>query len=220
MVKKILKIIFTITTKIKLKIMLKSKSKMIKPISLPEYRGDQVYMHEFDMANPSLPKGYERWNSTLKEIVAASPKQTGKAYITIDEKIVRKGESHRRGGPHTDGNYLFGWGGGGGGWLTGEDGRFLPREQHEEQYCSEKGGMLIVSSYEACKGWNGEFEGQPNQGGDCTHLDLSNMNSFNLKSHTLYWGNSTFIHESLAIEEDVERQLVRITLPAVAEELL
>ena len=112
------------------------------------------------------------------------------------------------------------WGGGGGGWLTGEDGRFLPREQHEEQYCSEKGGMLIVSSYEACKGWNGEFEGQPNQGGDCTHLDLSNMNSFNLKSHTLYWGNSTFIHESLALEEDVERQLVRITLPADAEELV
>ncbi len=42
---------------------------MIKPISLPEYRGDQVYMHEFDMANPSLPKGYERWNTTLKEMV-------------------------------------------------------------------------------------------------------------------------------------------------------
>ena len=95
--------------------MLKSKSKMIKPISLPEYKGDQVYMHEFDMANPSLPVGCERWNSVLKEIISNSPKQTGKAYITIDEKIVRAGESHRRGGPHTDGNYLFGWGGGGGG---------------------------------------------------------------------------------------------------------
>lgn len=45
------------------------------------------------------------------------------------------------------------------------------------------------------------------------------MNSFNLKSHTLYWGNSTFIHESLPLEEDVERQLVRITLPADAEDL-
>jgi len=200
--------------------MLKSKSKMIKPISLPEYRGDQVYMHEFDMANPSLPKGYERWNTTLKEMVVASPKQTGKAYITIDEKIVKAGKSHRRGGPHTDGNYLFGWGGGGGGWLTGEDGRLLPREQHEEQYCSEKGGMLMVSSYEACKGWNGDYEGQPNQGGDCSHLDLSKMNNFNLKSNTLYWGNSTFIHESLPLEEDVKRQLVRITLPADAEDLV
>jgi hypothetical protein len=60
--------------------MLKSKSKMIKSISLPEYKGDRLYMHEFDMVNPSLPKGYERWNNTLKEIVASSPKQTGKAY--------------------------------------------------------------------------------------------------------------------------------------------
>ena len=200
--------------------MLKSKSKMIKPISLPEYRGDRVYMHEFNMENPTLPVGYERWESVLKEIVDCSPKKTGKAYLTIDEKIVSKGESHRRGGPHTDGNYLFGWGGGGSGWLTGEDGRFLPRDKHEEQYCSEKGGMLIVSSYEACKGWNGDYEGQPNQGGDCSHLDLSKMEDFRLKSNTLYWGNSTFIHESLPLEEDVKRQLVRVTLPADAEDLV
>jgi hypothetical protein len=200
--------------------MLKSKSKMIKPITLPEYKGDRVYMHEFDMANPSLPTGYERWNGVIKEIIASSPKQTGRAYITIDEKIVRAGESHRRGGPHTDGNYLFSWGGGGGGWLTGEDGRFLPREKHEQQYCSDKGGMLIVSSYEACKGWDGDFDGEPSQGGDCSHLDLSKLESYNLKANTLYWGNSTFIHESLPLEEDVKRQLIRITLPADAEELV
>ena len=200
--------------------MLKSKSKMIKKMSLPEWKGDRVYMHEFDMANPSLPVGYERWNNVLNEIIASSPKQTGKAYITIDEKIVKKGESHRRGGPHTDGNYIFGWGGGGGGWLTGEDGRFLPREKHEEQYCSEKGGMLIVSSYKSCKGWNGEFEGQPNQGGDCSHLDLSKMECYEMESNNLYWGNSTFIHESLPVQEDVKRQLIRITLPADAEELV
>ena len=192
---------------------------MVKPISLPEYRGDRVYMHAFDIANPSMPEGYERWNPTLREIAACSPKKTGIAYVTIDEKIVRKGESHRRGGPHTDGNYLFGWGGGGG-WLTGEDGRFLPREQHREQYCSEKGGMLIVSSYKACKGWNGEFDGEPNQGGDCSHLDLSEMESFDMERNTLYCGNSTFIHESLPLEEDVERQLVWITLPADAEDLI
>jgi len=198
--------------------MLKSKSKMIKPISLPEYRGDRVYMHEFDIANPSMPAGYERWNPVLREIASFSPKKTGIAYVTIDEKIVGRGESHRRGGAHTDGNYLFGWGGGGG-WLTGEDGRFLPREKHEAQYCSEKGGMLIVSSYEACRGWNGEIKGEPAQGGDCSHLDLSEMDSYIMKSNTLYWGNSTFVHESLPIEEEVARQLVRITLPADTEDI-
>ena len=200
--------------------MLKSKSKMIKTMSLPEFKGDRVYMHEFDIENPHLPKGYERWESLIKEMVSHSPKKTGKAYLTIDEKIVTKGNSHRRGGPHTDGNYLFGWGGGGSGWLTGEDGRFLPREKHEQQYCSDKGGMLLISSYEACKGWNGDYDGEPNQGGDCSHLDLSKMESFMLKKNTLYWGNSTFIHESLPLEEDVRRQIVRITLPADAEDLV
>lgn len=208
--------------------MLQSKSKMIKEISLPEFRGDKIYMYSFDIENPILPSGYERWYSTISEIISHSPKKTGKAYLTIDEKIVNKGETHRRGGPHTDGNYLFSWGNidpnpgqpqPGSGWLTGEDGRFLPREQHEQQYCSEKGGMLIVSSYESCKGWNGKYDGQPNQGGDCSHLNLSEMETFILKTNTLYWGNSTFIHESLPVKEDVKRQLVRITLPADSDDL-
>lgn len=200
--------------------MLKSKSKKIKEISLPEFKGDRIYMHEFDIENPILPTGCERWIEVVKEMVSHSPKKTGKAYITIDEKIVKKGETHRRGGPHTDGNYLYGWGGGGSGWLTGEDGRVLPQDKHEKQYCSNTGGMLIVSSYEACKGWNGDYNGQPNQGGDCSHLDLSKMENFILSKNTLYWGNSTFIHESLPLNEDVKRQLVRITLPADSEDLV
>lgn len=199
--------------------MLISKSKIIKPISLPKWMGDQVYMHTFELSNPILPKGCERWLDTIKSIVEYAPKKTGLAYLTIDEKFVKQGESHRRGGPHTDGNYLFGWGGNGSGWLTGENGRILPKDKHEQQYCSDKGGMLIVSSYEACKGWNGEFEGQPNQGGDCSHLNLSEMDSFILKKNTLYWGNSTFIHESLPLNTNVKRQLVRITLPADSGDL-
>lgn len=199
--------------------MLQSKSIKIKEISLPEYKGDRLYMHEFDMENPILPVGYERWKETIEDIISHSKTKKGKAYLTIDEKIVKKGETHRRGGPHTDGNYLFGWGGGGSGWLTGEDGRFLPQEKHEQQYCSDKGGMFIISSYEACKGWNGTFEGQPGQGGDCSKIDLSKMSSFILSKNTLYWGNSTFIHESLPLDKDVKRQLVRITLPADSDNL-
>ena len=79
--------------------------------------------------------------------------------------------------------------------------------------------MFIVSSYEACKGWNGVFEGQPGQGGDCSKIDLSKMSSFILNRNTLYWGNSTFIHESLPLDQKIKRQLVRITLPADSDNL-
>ena len=38
--------------------MLQSKSIKIKEISLPEYKGDRLYLHEIDMENPILPEGY------------------------------------------------------------------------------------------------------------------------------------------------------------------
>lgn len=156
----------------------------------------------------------ERWNETIKNIISHSPKKDGIAYVTIDELEVKCGETHRRGGKHTDGNYLFGWGGGGSGWLTGENGRVLPREKHIQQYCSDGGGMLIVSSYEGCDGWNGEYNGEPNQGGNCDHIDVSGLEKFTMEKNVIYWGNSTFIHESLPMDRDIKRQLIRITLPA------
>jgi hypothetical protein len=57
--------------------------------------------------------------------------------------------------PHTDDNFLYGWGGSDG-WLTGANGKGeLTREQLKHSIVQEEGGMLIVSSYAACKGWNG-----------------------------------------------------------------
>ena len=44
----------------------------------------------------------------------------GEGYFTIHGSILKKGESHRRPGPHVDGNYdkrIYSWGGGG--WKDG-----------------------------------------------------------------------------------------------------
>lgn len=141
-----------------------------------------------------------------------APTLCGSGYLTVDEKEVMPGSSHRRGGPHTDGNYLYGWGGGGG-WNTGEDGRVLTREKHLAQYCAEGGGMIIASTYAACRAWVGDFTGEPDQGGNCEAIDLTGMDSFLLKPNTLYLANSTCIHESIPIMEKVKRQLFRLTLP-------
>lgn len=185
-------------------------------IELPSFNSERLYMHPIDLSKPlSLPDGFERWLNTIQEVLSFSPTNKGIAYITIDQKEVSKGKSHRRGGAHTDGNYLFGWGGGGG-WLTGTNGRQLSEEKHNLQYNSETGGMLIVSDYSACKGWNGELNGIPNQGGCCEHLreQFDNLEEINLEKNKVYWMNSTAIHESLPLEEDYKRTLLRITLPA------
>lgn len=131
------------------------------------------------------------------------------------KKKLKKEETHRRGGPHVDGNYCFGWGGGGGGWSTGEKGRYLTMEKHLRQYFSSLGGMFIASSYSACRVWLGEFSGISGQRGSCEHImdQFPDKESFLLKPNTLYFLNSLCAHESMPVDSDINRQILRITMP-------
>ena len=185
-------------------------------INFPHFMGTQVYMHEVDFANPVLPPNAAGWEEAFEQmiLVAHSAGCTeGKGWVTIDQRVVEEGKSHRRPGRHVDGNYLFSWGSGGGnGWLTGDAGRQLSPEQHAQQYCSREGGIIIASSYAACKAWNGTWEGTPAQGGDCTHIDVSGLEEFMLEPNKIYLGNHA-IHESLPVQETVQRSLIRLTLP-------
>jgi hypothetical protein len=57
------------------------------------------------------------------------------------------------------------------------------------------------------------FEGEPSQGGNCESIDLSKMEEFLMNSNDFILGKYTYT-ESLVIDENVNRQLVRITLPS------
>ena len=194
-------------------------------MELPDWQGDQLYMHPIDLAQPAkLPEQLQRWEPFIGKMLLSSPTRTGTAYVTIDQREVQPNHTHRRGGPHVDGNFLFAWngsGGGGSGWLTGEDGRVLPPELHKMQYCSDTGATLIASSYSACKGWVGDYDDEPAQGGNCAHFaeKLKSMASLLMKPFRLYLMGSTAIHESLPIQSDtpVRRTLLRITLPEHAQ---
>ena len=136
----------------------------------------------------------------------------GKAFFTIHGKRLMKGQTLRRGGPHIDGIYeqhLMSFGGGG--WKVGQDGPGINTKLHDRQYCKETGGIILASNYEACLGWVGEYKGLPNTGGDCSHIALDEP--FQLKKNEVYYGNNHFIHESLAVSDDVHRVFARITLP-------
>lgn len=62
-------------------------------------------------------------------------------------------------------------------------------------------------------GWNGEVNGDPMVGGDCSHLDLSGMERVVLEKNRVYVGNVTMIHESLPIYKETKRTLVRLNVP-------
>jgi len=139
----------------------------------------------------------------------------GIAYMTVHGKVLKANETLRRDGKHTDGNFEphpSAWdGGGGNGWKVGEDDPVLDSELHQRAYLNECGGIIMASNYESSKGYVGEYEGTPANGGDCTHINTDD--GFMLKANTVYYGNNHFIHESLAVTEDVHRVLVRITMP-------
>ena len=149
---------------------------------------------------------------TVEKMLENIPRGKGTAFLTIHGKKLKSGETLRRPGAHVDGNYephVMDFGGGG--WKTGEEGRPVGHPTHTRQFCSDGGGIIMVSNYPACNGWVGEFEGHAEKGGDCTHLDLGEP--FKLKANTVYYGNCHFIHESIPVTTDCHRVLLRIILP-------
>ena len=138
----------------------------------------------------------------------------GTAFFTIHGKTLKPRETLRRPAPHTDGNYephLMTFGGCGGGWKVGENGPAINTDLHARQYNSEKGGIVMATNYPSCLGWVGEYDGLPNVGGDCRHIDLDTP--VLLREDTVFYGNNHFIHESIPVTRKVHRVFARITLP-------
>jgi len=194
--------------------MIKSISKKLIEVSFPSFEGE-IKMLPFNLSDlSSIPK---QFLELVMSMINFLPVKEGIAYLTVDGKMIPAGSSHRRGGAHIDGNYIpemCGWGSsgtGGNGWKVGENGRALDSDTHKLSYNNPDGGMLIVSDYAGCKGWNGAFNGEPGIGGDCRHIELDK--GFILEPNTVYYGSSQFIHESLPLEKEVYRTMIRITLP-------
>lgn len=130
-------------------------------------------------------------------------------YVTIDEQFVRKGNTQRRGGVHIDGNWFLTGELNGGVWKVGG-------YWGTDREFSRHGGMIIASNYSSCAAWLGEFKGEPGAGGCCDHMkdQLATKEKLIMKANVAYLTNSTCVHESLPLDKDVYRRLVRITLPA------
>lgn len=132
-------------------------------------------------------------------------------YLTIDEKMVEPGETHRRRGLHVDGVYANGAGGwsggsGGGGWGGGD----APGMKAT--------GMLTVSSVSGCRAWCQDFKGWPGAEGECDHLSdqCQDESCAVLSPSVAYWLDALCVHESLPMKARTPRQFVRLSLPSTA----
>jgi len=178
-----------------------SKLNKIGNVIFPDFTGEMAYMVEIQKNKP-LPDKYSRWSETinlmLKGIEVDSP-----LFMTIHQSIVKKGESQRRGGVHIDGNWIeskyktMAWDAGPS-WKTNE---------------LEKGGIILASDCVGTKAYTGKFEGEPEEGGDCSLLNLNDANALILEPNTAYIGNVTMVHESMPSPITQKRIFVRLTMP-------
>jgi hypothetical protein len=169
------------------------------PVRLPNFSGIRVMMMPVVIGDiGTVPiDGYE---DAVADLFGYAPEHAGKVgYVTIDEKVVEAGETHRRRGLHVDGVFrgqCGSWGGGG--------------------WASVSTGMVLVSKPAGCRVYPGEFDGDIGDDGECDRLDISSARPVLLRPSVAYWASGLCVHESIEQPEAAPRQLVRLSLPSTA----
>jgi hypothetical protein len=192
------------------------KSELIElgSVSFPDNTGERVYMLPF-FQREGLPANLSRWQPTVDAMLVGIHTEEP-IYLMIDQGRVEAGKSQRRPGAHIDGywnpekNGHGGTGGGGhGSHRPGKSGAWNTATFAEPE------AILLASDLCASRALVGDFDGPIGEGGDCSRLNLSALESVSLRPHRAYIGNVTMIHESLPVERDCQRTLVRLNLPGV-----
>lgn len=189
---------------------MKNQSRVVElgAVQFPAFLAERVYMREFRLET-GLPSDLKRWKTTVDQMLVGV--DTDEAiYLMIDQGIVKANTSHRRPGAHIDGYWIAAkqrHGGGGGHAGAWEGSGWVSCQFDKEE------GLILASDVCASRALVGQFEGAPGEGGDCSMLDLSQLAEVRLQAGIAYAGNVTMVHESLPVDQDTMRTLVRLSVP-------
>lgn len=176
-----------------------------------------------------LPSQYKRWQPTVDAMLEGIT-HTGLIYLMVDQAVVRPGEYHRRSGIHVDGNWIGAASDpkkpppdGPGRWKQAplpDPGWKIPLHSHAGgEHKGHKQGMykpellLLASDVQACRAYLGAFDAQPGEGGDCSHFNLKEAQQLDLEPNRVYLGNATTLHETLPVQSECQRTMVRLNIP-------
>lgn len=183
--------------------MFNSKFNHAGAIGLPKFSNIRVMMLPIILGQiDTLPNDMTHYKPTVSALFdLTKAEHFGKVgYLTVDEKIVEPGKTHRRAGLHVDGVYKGkggGWGGGGGWGPKGN-------------------GMLTVSSIAGCRAYNQAFNGEIGNEGEAEHLRSQCKNATVFEANEVYWVDGMCVHESMPMTERAARQFVRLSMPSNA----
>ena len=174
---------------------MKSELRLLGTIGVPRNTGDRIMMMPFDLADPKTTP--PAWREFVDEMVYLGPCRSGVGYLTVDDAMVKRGETHRRPGLHVDG--VGGWGGPPGPWGGAQ-------------------GMLVAASRVGSRAWHQFIDGEPAADGDCEHLRprLADHAKQTLWCDCAWWLGPNCVHEAVEMAEDTQRTFVRISMPSNA----
>lgn len=178
-------------------------------VSFPAFTAERVYMREIRKAVP-LPFDLARWQPTVDAMLDGIHTD-GPIYLMIDQGIVKAGATQRRPGLHVDGYWIAAAGRHGGG--GGHAGRWDDKGGWGTCNFSTPEALILASDITASRALVGEFSGTPGEGGDCSHIDAGELDEVILAAGRVYAGNVTMLHESLPVQVDCLRTLVRLSVP-------
>ena len=183
---------------------LHSDYRRLGAVAFPTYSGIQKYMQEIDLSNITLPDELAGYLPTVKKMCAAHKATVGKAFVTIDEKVVKAGMSQRRPGPHVDGCFIpdLNYWGHGGGWNHTCNNLPIPRMS-----------VVVAASVVGCRVWRGTFKGEPQNDGDLSHIREQLDEGELVPAGVGFQLSPDCVHESLPLNTDTQRQFLRIALP-------
>ena len=72
--------------------------------------------------------------------------------------------------------------------------------------------IILASTVNAARGFLGAYRGNIGDGGDCSEIDTSGMTELPMMANQVYVGNVCCLHESLPVQEDCYRTLVRLNV--------
>lgn len=202
-------------------------------VTFPKFKPERIYMQKF-FKNSGLPKKYSHWQDTIDQMIATVDTDQP-MYLMVDSGMVKANNTHRRSGLHIDGYWIDTedmqcWGNTPPRWNPKHDNEILschaptpPHHWSKPTYDGKKPNwneaelkhpeaLILASSYTSSRGFVGQWDGFIGDGGACDTVDTSNMKEVILKKNNVYISNVGFLHESLPVQEDVERTLIRISV--------
>lgn len=164
-----------------------SEGQMVGKFQFPAFSGVRVMMLPIVLGRPeTIPPELAGYAALMDH---CDDMDGEVAYLTVDEKRVQPGATHRRPGLHVDGSFR----GKGGSWGGG--------------------GFIVASSFPMCRAWFGEFDGEPGDEGECDHLAPQLGEGVLLGAGEIWKLSPLCVHQSMPAPHPVDRQFVRLSMP-------